>query len=836
VWANGAGYCHSCDKSSRGEATHEKQVERKEPSPMTTDLTLKYHPMRGVDGDVEKFYGVQTGMSESGDPVTRVYPYPHRPKTRILPKDFSKNYGFTNDYLFGMDKFNAGSSKYLTITEGEEDALAAYQLLGKTFPVVSLPSAGSVKSVLQNKEAYNYIKAFSAIILATDNDEAGNKSAEILQRAFPGRCYRVNMSTHKDASAYLQAGHGSDFKYAWINRQKYVPDNVFNTTDQFEKIIRDDKGSMYIPTGIKDLDSRLLGLMQGHFTVFTAPEGVGKQLPNTTLIPTPTGFQTMGGLKLGDEVVGGDGKPTKITYITETQHNVPCFELTFSDGTTQVAGGPHRWGVVNTDGKYKVKTTDEIIEEGVTRGDGVALYSVPICQPLVLPTADLVLDPYSFGLWLGDGNSCSRGITVGYTDREVFETLTDVERCVEYPAGVTYYLNTLSHKDLVSEGVLKNKHIPEDYLRGSIEQRTRLLHGMMDSDGGTQGSGCEFYTSSAQLRDDFLELARSLGYKCRVRSKQSKLYGVPKKIAYTVWFLAHGDRPIFKYPRKQDKVVYCKTRRATHKTIRSIVPVESVPSRCLTVDNEDHLFLCGEAYTVTHNTELMRKLEYNLLANHPTIPIAIMHLEETKKRSLLGLASYFLNKDVTLQDTETITNDRGDEEIVYLPSYKGTSEDEVLQAIKEFTDRENFYQFTLSVDDDPMSILEQIRYFAEVCGCRYVFFEPIQDLAYSRQSESSIEGWLSELSTKLARLATELGVGIVSIAHENDDGQIRDCRMIGKRASVVIKLSRDKLAADEETKNTTQLLVDKNRPVGPTGFGGMLEFHPESFTLSEKEF
>jgi hypothetical protein len=512
VWANGAGYCHSCTESSHGDATEEKpQQQRKEPSPMTSDLTLKTHPMRGVDADVEKFYGVQTGVSESGDPVTRVYPYPHRPKTRVLPKDFSKNYGFTNDHLFGMDKFNAGTSKFLTITEGEEDTLAAYQILGKTYPVVSLPSAGSVKSVLQNKEAYNYIKAFSAIVIATDNDEAGNKSAEILQRAFPGRCYRVNMTTHKDASAYLQAGQGSDFKFAWINRQKYVPDNVFNTTDQFEKIIRDDTGSMYLPTGIKDLDARLLGLMQGHFTVFTAPEGVGK-------------------------------------------------------------------------------------------------------------------------------------------------------------------------------------------------------------------------------------------------------------------------------------------------------------------------------------TELMRSLEYNLLANHPTVPIAIMHLEETKKRSLLGLASYFLNKDVTLQDTETITNDKGDEEIVYLPSYKGTPEDEVLQAVKEFTARENFYQFTLSVDDDPMSILEQIRYFAEVCGCRYVFFEPIQDLAYSRQSDSSIEGFLSELSTKLARLATELGVGIVSIAHENDDGQIRDCRMIGKRASVVVKLQRDKHAEDEETKNITTLLVDKNRPVGPTGFGGMLEFDPSSFTLSEKEF
>jgi hypothetical protein len=58
--------------------------------------------------------------------------------------------------------------------------------------------------------------------------------------------------------------------------------------------------------------------------------------------------------------------------------------------------------------------------------------------------------------------------------------------------------------------------------------------------------------------------------------------------------------------------------------------------------------------------------------------------------------------------------------------------------------------------------------------------------------------------------------------------------MIGKRASVVIKLVRDKLATDEDTRNTTELLVLKNRPTGATGFAGMLSFDPETFTLSEK--
>lgn len=506
TWANGATFCHTCDKRTGGNS-------KKEFTYMTTETQLKLtdHPMRGLDLDVEKFYGVKTGVNEAGEPVTRVYPYPHRPKTRILPKDFSKNFGFTADHLFGMDKFNAGSSKSLTITEGEEDAMAAYQMLGKKWPVVSLPSASSLKSVLQNKESYNYIKAFENIVIATDSDEAGERTAELFKRAFPGRCYRVNMSKWKDASDYLQNGDKSDFLYAWINRQKYVPDNVFNRSDQFEAIIRDEKGSMYIPTGIKDLDAKILGLMQGHFTVLTAPEGIGK-------------------------------------------------------------------------------------------------------------------------------------------------------------------------------------------------------------------------------------------------------------------------------------------------------------------------------------TELMRYFEANLIMNHPTVPIASMHSEESKKRSLLGLASYVLAKDVTLQDTKTITNDDGDEEIVYLPSYKGTPEEEVLEAIKSFTDRENFYQFTLSVDDDPSSILEQVRYFAEVCGCKYVFFEPIQDLAYSRDDSSDVEAWLRDFSTKLGRLAAELNVGIVSIAHENDDGQIRDCRMIGKRAHVVVRLERDQLAQDDMVKNTTTLTVLKNRPTSSTGFAGQLWFDTNTFTLSEREY
>jgi hypothetical protein len=145
------------------------------------------------------------------------------------------------------------------------------------------------------------------------------------------------------------------------------------------------------------------------------------------------------------------------------------------------------------------------------------------------------------------------------------------------------------------------------------------------------------------------------------------------------------------------------------------------------------------------------------------------------------------------------------------------------------------HQFSLGVDDDPMIMIDRIKYYATVCDCKYVFFEPIQDLAHQRSAEEgTAEQFLSKLSVQLSRVAAETGVGIITIAHQNDQGEIRDCRLIGKQASVRIDLERDIMATDEDTRNTTTLSVTKNRPVGTTGYAGQLTFDSDSFMLHEK--
>jgi twinkle protein len=229
-------------------------------------------------------------------------------------------------------------------------------------------------------------------------------------------------------------------------------------------------------------------------------------------------------------------------------------------------------------------------------------------------------------------------------------------------------------------------------------------------------------------------------------------------------------------------------------------------------------FTLFKAQTGIGKTEFMRYLEYHILKNYPEISIAAWHMEETKLRSLLGLVSYELNNNLTRKDLIERAN----------------AEKDVQDSIVRLTKDERFYQFFLNDEDDPIDILGHIRYLSQACGVQYIFFEPIQDIAANMNGDESKEQFLADLSVRLSKLAAELGVGIITIGHTNDDGAVKYCRMIEQRASVVVELQRDKMSEDSDERNTTRLLVTKNRPVGPTGYAGQLKFNTHSFTLEEK--
>ena len=490
----GMGKCHSCE---RGYPSREKTFDwAKEqyktgesmsytPKMIESASDGQYLPMRGITVATMKEFGVLT----YDDRQEYVYPSGGIKVRRLDEKAFYAKNGLKTEELFGMNLFTAGCSDKVTITEGELDAMSAYQMIKGSYinPVVSLPSATPSKKLWDN--CYDWLNSFKHIYLSIDNDEAGNAIADKIAKMFPNKVYRVDHSKFKDANDFLKAGAVAEFKSSWWNASKYTPENVINTTEQFLSLYRDTPEHQYVPTGIQALDDKILGLMQGHFTVIKAQTGIGK-------------------------------------------------------------------------------------------------------------------------------------------------------------------------------------------------------------------------------------------------------------------------------------------------------------------------------------TEVMRFLEFNMLQKK--IPIAAWHLEETKLRSLLGLVSYELNDNLTRRDLI-------DEKKM---------EDLVVGAITNLTKDELFYQFYLSDGQGADDLIEQIRFFSQVAGCKFVFFEPIQDVV-AGSSEESKEQMLADLSIRLSKLAAELNVGIVTIAHTNENGDTKYCKMIGQRASVIIDLQRDKDAPTIEERNTTHIRVEKNRPCSEVGSAGKMRFNTETFTLRE---
>jgi replicative DNA helicase len=192
------------------------------------------------------------------------------------------------------------------------------------------------------------------------------------------------------------------------------------TMDELEAIGSRGGTMTGVPTGFADLDQLTNGLHPGQLVIIAARPGLGKALALDTPLPTPTGWTTMGEVRVGDQLLGADGKPTTVVAATDVMTDRPCFELTFSDGTTAVADAEHQWWTTTRADRRagregtqpSVRTTAELAQTvRCATADARANHAVPVAHPLSLPVADLPLPPYVLGVWLGVGHSAGARIT-----------------------------------------------------------------------------------------------------------------------------------------------------------------------------------------------------------------------------------------------------------------------------------------------------------------------------------------------------------------------------------------------------------------------------------------
>src|SRR6185312_176278 len=72
-----------------------------------------------------------------------------------------------------------------------------------------------------------------------------------------------------------------------------------------------------VPTGFKELDELTNGFHPGQLIVVAGRPAMGKALALDTPLPTPTGWTTMGEVRVGDLLLGADGRPTTVIAATD---------------------------------------------------------------------------------------------------------------------------------------------------------------------------------------------------------------------------------------------------------------------------------------------------------------------------------------------------------------------------------------------------------------------------------------------------------------------------------------------------------------------------------------
>ena len=401
-----------------------------------------------------------------------------------------------------------------------------------------------------------------------------------------------------------------------------------------------------------------------------AAAGSGKSIPNSTIIPTPNGWRKVSEIKKGDFLFDQDGNPTKVLGVFP-QGKKEVYEITFGDKRTAKCCIDHIWSVHKDTWKDKDKFKDytlkEILEDKWekidARGHKSHIFSIPCSKAVKYNvTQELTVDPYLLGVFLGDGSCLESGLTLSSNDKEIVEKIQLILECPEvYQNTANYHWNFYKnnrHQRIKTEEIFGEyaenvccysyeKSIPEAYKLASIEDRYKLIQGLMDTDGSiTKADGryhVKFTTTSEKLKDDFIEVMGSLGYICsyRIDSRREK-YTAGKAYEIKINIPNSEKYKLFSLSRKKniakeciDKPQHRRYDRTTITNIRDLGYEEEMT--CFYVDNEKHLFLMNN-YIVTHNTSCLTERIRTIIQKgcSPDKIVAItfttMAAEEMKKR------------------------------------------------------------------------------------------------------------------------------------------------------------------------------------------------------------
>ena len=308
----------------------------------------------------------------------------------------------------------------------------------------------------------------------------------------------------------------------------------------------------------------------------------------------------------------------------------------------------------------------------------------------------------------------------------------------------------------------------------------------------------------------------------------TKLYYVPmSKYKDANEFLMAGDIEELKWtalkPQRYSPDNFFCSDEEVAQAIRTENPYDYTPTGHTGLDDKIRGIVKGgltflKAPRGTGKTEVIRYFETGLLKN-PDTRIALLHMEEMRSTTYRAMATYHLGVNVRTKDDAQENN---------------VSEEDVIKAALEATQGERTIVFEMRSHDDPLKLLEYTRLASTVYGAEYIFVDHVQRLAYL--SQTGVDGAtsvLTSLGARMAQLSKELNIGVVFISQVNDDGRTKYASSLEEEAIICIKIERDVENEDTTVQNTTDFIVDKNRPFARLGKAGSVYYDPETTLLTE---
>lgn len=370
----------------------------------------------------------------------------------------------------------------------------------------------------------------------------------------------------------------------------------------------------------------------------------GKALGLDTPVLTTNGWSTMCELKVGDYVYGDDGLPTMVVAVSPVWEDRDCFEVEFTTGEIIIADAAHEWTVSDKNARKHKDRYDGVIKKKTLETRDLAEkvhigkecnWAIDVALPLEKDAVELPVDPYTMGVWLGDGTAHNGFITC--FEHEIMRRIAsagEFAKVKAQPSNPNVWTCFGLKTKLIRLGLIDNKHILDVYFCGSLEQRLELLRGLVDTDGYIDEQGhVEIVSAKLQLANDIYALAASIGAKVKMHTDRATIDGRDCGPRYRVSFVPPvGMRVAYLERKHQNCKPEIHTIHNSHR-IRAIRPCASKhPTVCIQVNNASHLFLAGRSLIPTHNSFLVALLAlysvYRLIKmGHPQKAYGLMDFD-----------------------------------------------------------------------------------------------------------------------------------------------------------------------------------------------------------------